>query len=111
MSRARATAVLLVRFLWQVLVSGLGTARVILVATDRLRPGLVRFPYAPMSEGGAAVLGALVTLTPGTTTVDIDPEGREMLLHLLDTSDADGTLARIRRDFERYVAVLFPPEA
>jgi multisubunit Na+/H+ antiporter MnhE subunit len=102
---------LLLRFLWQVLVSGLGTARLILVGTARLRPGLVRFPYAPMSEAGAAVLGALVTLTPGTTTVDVDPGRREMLLHLLDTADVDGTLAGIRHDLERYVAVLFPPEA
>jgi multicomponent K+:H+ antiporter subunit E/multicomponent Na+:H+ antiporter subunit E len=52
----------------------------------------------------------MITLTPGTTTIDIDLERREMLLHVLDASDLDGMLAAIRRDFERYLVVLFGRE-
>ncbi len=107
MRRPAALVRLSLRFMAHCILSGIATARIIL----RRRParaGLVRLRTAPMSETGAAVLAALVTLTPGSTVIDIDPERREMLLHLLDLDGADGTVAGIRRDFEPDVALLFP---
>ena len=59
-----------------------------------------------MSPTGAALLGCLVTLTPGTTVIDIDMARHEMLLHLLDLSQAEATVASIRKEFEPYVTLL-----
>lgn len=111
MSRLAAALTLVLRFLVQVVVSGIATARLILTGNAGLRPALIRYGYAPMNERGASLLAVLVTLTPGTTVIDIDPARREMLLHVLDSAGADAALADIRRDFERHVAALFPPEA
>lgn len=110
MRRLPLALVLLLRFLWQVLVSGLATARVVLRPGPLPRAGLIRMEYAPMSETGAALLGCLVTLTPGTTVIDIDPARREMLLHVLDVDQAGAAVASIRDDFEQYVARLLPPQ-
>lgn len=110
MSRVAAATLLLLRFLRAVLVSGLQTVRVILAAG---RPGgtppvaLLRVGFAPMSAQGAALLGCMVSLTPGTTTIDIDMERRELLLHVLDASDTAALVAGIRRDFEPGLVVLF----
>ncbi len=98
---------LLCRFVAHCVLSGLSTARIILLRR-RETSGLVRMRFAPMSETGAAVLGAMVTLTPGSSVIDIDMRKREMLLHLLDTRGAEATVAAIRRDFERDVRALFP---
>lgn len=115
MSRPVAALLLLARFLLAVVISGAQTALVILRAgaDGRRAPtsAFVRLRYAPMDERGASLLGAMITLTPGTTTIDIDPGRREMLLHVLDASDLGGLLAAIRRDFERYLVVLFGEEA
>lgn len=100
---------LLLRFVWHCLLAGLATARIILRRTPP-PAGLVHLHFAPMSATGAAVLGAMITLTPGTTTIDIDLERRRMLLHLLDTRGLASTAAAIRRDFERDIALLFPEE-
>lgn len=105
--RPLVLARLLARFVTHSVTAGITTTRLIL----RRRPppaGLVRVRFAPMSETGAAVLGAMVTLTPGSSVIDIDMARREMLLHLLDTRQAEATVAAIRRDFERDVAALFP---
>ena len=51
------------------------------------------------SATGASLVGALVNLTPGTSTVSIDLQSREMLLHLLDLERRDETVAAIQRDF------------
>jgi multicomponent K+:H+ antiporter subunit E/multicomponent Na+:H+ antiporter subunit E len=98
---------LLLRFASHCLLSGLSTARIILLC--RQPPaGVVRLNFAPMSSTGAAVLGALVTLTPGSSAIDIDPQRRELLLHLLDTRTVETTIASIRRDFEQDLCLLFP---
>jgi multicomponent K+:H+ antiporter subunit E/multicomponent Na+:H+ antiporter subunit E len=98
---------LLLRFAGHCLLSGIATARVILLQ-GQPPAGVVRLHFAPMSSTGAAVLGALVTLTPGSSCIDIDAQQREMLLHLLDNSAAEATLASIRRDFEQDLCRLFP---
>jgi len=60
-----------------------------------------------MSEQGAALLGCMVTLTPGTTTIDIDMASRELLLHVLDATDTDAVVDGIRRSFEPGLIALF----
>lgn len=101
MNRAHAAVVLPLRFLGAVVVSGLQTARTILhLGGAAPRPGFVRLPYAPLTPTGAALLAALVTLTPGTTVIDVDLERHELLLHMLDRAHEAATAAAIRRDFE-----------
>jgi multisubunit Na+/H+ antiporter MnhE subunit len=111
MTRFLAAVGLLLRFLRAMLVSGLLTVVVILRTG---RPGgapppsaLLRVRFAPMSAQGAALLGAMVSLTPGTTTIDIDMERRELLLHVLDASDTDAVVEGIRREFEPALRILF----
>jgi len=48
----------------------------------------------------------LATLTPGTTSLEIDIEQHEIHLHLLDASQAEATLAAIQRDFVRPLKIL-----
>jgi multisubunit Na+/H+ antiporter MnhE subunit len=115
LKRVFAAVVLLLRFVKAVFVSGLQTVAVI-VKSGRMGGGpppaaLVRVRFAPMSAPGAALLGSMVSLTPGTTTIDIDMERYELLLHVLDASDIDGTVAGIRRDFEPGLRTLFGREA
>lgn len=106
--RLWALLILSLRFLWQVLWSGLVTARLIL-SPDRCRhAGLVRVTFGELSPVGAAVLGCMITLTPGTTTLDIDMDRREMLLHMLDARAPEQALEAIRNDFESYLLILFP---
>lgn len=101
-----AALVLAGAFVVQLVLSGVATLRIILAPRVSARPVLMRYEFAPLSEAGAALLAALVTLTPGTTVVDIDMASHSLLLHLLDGGDEAGTAAGIRRHFERHVQVL-----
>lgn len=110
MKRFLALSRLGVGFLREVVASGWATTRIILADPGALRPGLVRFAYGDLSEGAASLLAAVVTLTPGTTVIDIDPERREFLMHLLDLDQAEATLGGIRRDFMVPLQVLLGAE-
>lgn len=106
MKRVAAAVVLAVSFVWQLVVSGLATVRIILAPCVPAQPVLMRYEFAPLSEAGAALLASLVTLTPGSTVVDIDMASRSLLVHLLDGRDQAGAAEGIRRHFERHVRVL-----
>ncbi|NIC40694.1 Na+/H+ antiporter subunit E [Aquabacterium sp. A08] len=109
--KAVVALALLLRFLKALGVSGVQTVGVIVRASlgERRPPpaAFLRVRYAPMSPQGAALLGCMVTLTPGTTTLHIDPERRELWLHVLDASDTEAVLQGIRRDFEPGLLALF----
>lgn len=106
MNRLSALIRLVFNFVKEAIVSGAITALLILRGGKALQPGFVRMSYGNLGETAADFLAALVSLTPGTTTVDIDPERRELLLHLLDVTRAEQTLAAIRRDFLEPVRTL-----
>ncbi len=106
-----AAPLLALRFARALLLSGLDTLGVILRSgvIRRTPPpaALLRVGFAPLSPLGAAILGAMVTLTPGTTTIDIDLEKRELLLHVLDARDSESLLREIRQSFEPGLRALF----
>jgi len=106
--RAAIALSLLATFLWQVVASGVTTAWLIVRPGSRPQPALVRMKFAGLNETGAALLGCMMTLTPGTTAIDIDMDRGEILLHLLDGSDPAAALASVHDDFERPLRALFP---
>jgi len=106
MSRLAALLRLMTHFFKDLIVSGATTAGLILRGRRTLRPGLVRMSYGDLPDGAALAVGALITLTPGTSTVDIDAVRREYLLHLLDLDGREATLATIRRDLIEPVRIL-----
>ena len=111
MNKPWAAITLLLRFLWAVVVSGVATLKIILqrgLGAGQLPPAaLVRMRFAPMSPMGASLLGCMITLTPGTATLDIDMDRRELLMHVLDASDVDAVIADVRRQFEPGLVALF----
>ncbi len=100
MTRPQAMLLLLANFMKELVLSGWTTARVM------VQPGFARLDYGDLGPGAASLLGMLATLTPGTTSLEIDTERREIHLHLLDASQAEATLAAIQRDFVRPLRAL-----
>jgi multisubunit Na+/H+ antiporter MnhE subunit len=107
MKKLMAAGLLVVNFLKEAIVSGWITALIILRGGNELQSGLIRMSYGELSDSAANFLGALITLTPGTTTIDIDLQHKEFLLHLLDAKKADETLKAIQHDFLQPVRTLF----
>ena len=99
MKRLNAIVVLVWRFVSAMFVSAWTTSRTILMQSHAPDRGYARLAYGDLNEAGVMLLAALVTLTPGTSTIDIDTERHELLLHVLDTRDIETLLDELRRDF------------
>ena len=107
MNKILALILLIFNLLKDLVSSGLTTARLILRPGPPPRSGYARLSFGDLPTTAANLLGALITLTPGTTTLDIDLDRGEFLLHLLDLADAEATLAAIRRDFLTPIRTLY----
>lgn len=89
---------LLARFIVELLVANLEQARLVLGRPLRVRPRWIRFETCLRTQAARTLLGALISLTPGTLTCDL--RGETLLIHALNAnSDAEVT-TRIRRSFE-----------
>lgn len=109
--RLVAAVQLLLRFVRALVISGVQTLRLIVLHGLGFQPlppsGLGSVAFAPMHPQGIALLAAMVSLTPGTTVIEIDIDRHEMLIHLLDTRRAEAAAADIRATFETPLRVLF----
>ena len=107
MTRLTALLLLVWNFLRSLVLAAWTTSVTIVTAPGAPRRQFARLAYGDLDETAAVWLAALVTLTPGTSTIDIDPERRELVLHVLDTGDIEAILDALRRDFVRPLTTLF----
>ena len=70
----------------------------------RLRPELIEFPLTVESDLEITLLANLITLTPGTLSVDVSDDRKVLLVHVIDVADRDELIEAIRTGFERSVA-------
>lgn len=101
-----AVLMLLLNFTKAAFISGLDTAKIILHKPADINSGLAYMHYGELNENAAALLGAMITLTPGTSLIEIDTRSRQLVLHLLDLDCEDETLALIQRDYCDHLNVL-----
>lgn len=74
-------------FLWKVVASGVAVARLAVVPGVSFWPGIVAVPGGLSTLGSTAVLANLITLTPGTLTMDYDAQDDTLYIHWMDVRD------------------------
>lgn len=89
-------------FLYGLLGANLQLARDILRPRPRFRPGFFHFDAADLSATQRVLLANLISLTPGTLTVDADEERRSLYIHTLYSDEASSAL----RYCERFATLL-----
>lgn len=88
-------------FLQALIVANLQMVRVVLFRPVRdLAPGFVTYPIAGLSNLELVVLSHCVTLTPGTTSVEITDDRESLVIHALDAGDPEAVCASIKKDLE-----------
>ncbi|MCS6987618.1 MAG: Na+/H+ antiporter subunit E [Sphingomonadaceae bacterium] len=98
---------LLGRVLVDILIANLQVARRVLGPLSRLRPAFVTIPLDVSSPYVATILGSIVSLTPGTVSVEIEMEARTMLVHALDAPDPQALVATVKTRYEAPLKEIF----
>ena len=96
LSRPLAAVWLVVMFCHDLVVSSVAVARAVLSPRDITAPRFVVAPIKARSDLGVSLVANYITLTPGTLTVDVSPDGRTLLVHsLLAGGDSDAVCADV----------------
>jgi multicomponent K+:H+ antiporter subunit E len=98
---------LLALFALDIVVANLAVARAALSPRLRLAPRFVHVPLDLAEPAPVTLLAAMVTLTPGTVSVDINLEARVLLVHALIVEDAAATAAEIKSRYESRIKEIF----
>lgn len=60
----------------------------------------VQVPLTLRDPTGVLLLSQLITLTPGTLSAALSADGRQLLVHALDTADPESLAAEIKHRYE-----------
>lgn len=90
-----------------ILRANLDVARRILGDMRALRPGWARVPLRLTDPRAAGLLAGIVTMTPGTLSVELSEDGGALLVHALHLPDAQALVDEIRTRYEAPLLMLF----
>jgi multicomponent Na+:H+ antiporter subunit E len=94
-------------FFWQLLLANLRVAWEVITPKIYATPGIIAIPLDLKSDIEITILANLITLTPGTLTLDISSDKRTLYVHSMYVDDAESFRQSIKQGFEKRVQELF----
>lgn len=96
-------------FIRELLVSAFRVAVVVLTPDLRrvLRPAIIAYPLTVKSDAEITLLANLITLTPGTLSIDVAEDRSVLYIHVLALSTREALIADIAGGFEAKVREVF----
>ncbi|HDP68259.1 MAG TPA: cation:proton antiporter [Candidatus Marinimicrobia bacterium] len=74
----------LFKFLWEMAKANLHVAYIVIHPGLPIKPGIVKIKTKLTKDSAITVLTNSITLTPGTLTVDLNPETQELYIHWIE---------------------------
>ena len=106
-SRLRRVASLILLFLYELLMSALRVSALILKPNMNLKPGILAYDLKVDRDHEITLLANLITLTPGTLSVEVSADRTKLYIHALDCSDPEQIRRDIAEGFERKIFEAF----
>lgn len=90
-------------FIKELLVANLAVVRQVLSVRVTPRAGIIAYPLELRNDILITLLANMITLTPGTLSVEVSPDRRFLFIHVLDIGDIEEEKWKIKNGFERYL--------
>lgn len=103
------SVVLAVYFIKELIKSCIMVARDCIAPRPNLHPAIVKMPLEARSDGEIFLLANLITLTPGTLTLDVAPDRSFLLVHSIYATDEAALIADLKSGMERRIGKVFRP--
>jgi multicomponent Na+:H+ antiporter subunit E len=107
--RFRRILSLALLFVYELLASALRVAVLVLRPNVRrhLKPAIVAFPLRLTRDAEITLLANLITLTPGTLSVDVSSDRSVLFVHAIDLADREALIRDIANGFEQKIIEAF----
>lgn len=85
------------------MLSALRVAWLVVQPKLRLRPAIIAYPLTVTTDAQITLLANMITLTPGTLSVDVSADRRILYIHAIDVADREALVGDIAVGFETRV--------
>lgn len=93
--------------LWDIVVSNIQVAKLILGREANIHPGFLWLPLEVRNPHAIATLAGIITMTPGTLSAEVSADNRHLLVHCFSLDDEAGTIAQIKQRYEAPLKEIF----
>jgi len=90
-------------YVWELIAASVRIAIDVVNPWLDVRPAVVRVPLQVRSDAEVTLLANLISLTPGTLSLDVSDDNRSLFVHAMDVDDADALRRDLHDTFERRV--------
>jgi len=90
-------------FLWELLVSSFKVAWSVVTPLRHSKPGIISVPLDVTSDTEISVLGNLISLTPGSLSLDVSEDRKHLVVHAMFIEDPDDFRREIKQGMEHRV--------
>lgn len=105
--RFRRSVFLLLYFIWELLLSSVKVAWDVVRPFPKNKPALIAVPLTVKSDFEILLLTNLISLTPGTLSVDVTEDRETLIVHAMFADDAEAIQRDIKNGFERLIMGVF----
>ena len=102
-ARLPQAAALAAFFLWELVLASVRVSARVLAPRTCLRPAILAVPIELEHDWQITLLASLVTLTPGSLSLEVAADRRTLYVHVLDCEDPEAEKRAIRAGFEARV--------
>ncbi len=90
-------------FIYELFKANLRVAYDVITPSQYMRPGVVAIPLSVKTDTEITLLANLISLTPGTLSLDVSDDKSVLYLHAMFVDDPDELRHEIKAGFERRV--------
>ena len=94
---------LFILFLKELVLANVDVVKAVLSPRLDLDSSIVAVPTKLKSKGEITLLAVLITLTPGTLSMDFSDDSQTIYIHALDAPNRDELIKQIQNTFERAI--------
>jgi len=94
-------------FTWELVLANIRVAYSVLAPFDKMEPGIVAIPLDIESDAEITLLANMITLTPGTLSLDVSSDKRVLYVHGMHVHDLEAFKRGIKDGFERIVQEVY----
>jgi multicomponent Na+:H+ antiporter subunit E len=99
----RCVLSLAIFFIWELILANLRIAWDVVTPRHHMRPGVIAVPLDARTDAEITMLANMVSLTPGTLTLDVSADRKVLYIHAMYVDDPQDIIRGVKDGFERRI--------
>ena len=101
--KAWAALVLLIIFVKELIVASFLVILQVLKPQLTVKPGIIAYKTDLETEGQIVVLTSIITLVPGSVSMQLSPDSKTIYIHVFDIDNEEAVVRHIREEYENRI--------